>query len=79
MLARNLAMAREYGVLDRVFYGSDYVGESIDAYLALLHRELAYIRDGLNRDLSVQGFAPLTDADIEGFLSKNVLRLWKSG
>lgn len=78
LLARNLAMAREYGVLDRVFYGSDYVGEGVDEYLALLRRELAYIREGLNRDLAVQGFAPLSDADIEGFLSKNVLRLWKS-
>lgn len=78
LLARNLAMAREYGVLDRVIYGSDYVGESVDAYLALLERELSYIREGLNRDMVVQGFAPLSNAEIEGFLSTNVLRLWKS-
>jgi len=36
LLARNLGMAREYGVLDRVFYGSDYVGENIDEYMNLL-------------------------------------------
>ena len=76
LLARNLAMAREYGVLDRVFYGSDYVGERVDEYIALLERELAYIKEGLNRDLEVQGFDPLSDADIDGFISENVLRLW---
>ena len=78
LLARNLAMAREYGVLDRVFYGSDYVGENVDEYIALLQREIAYIKEGLNRDLEVQGYAPLTGEDINGFLSENVLRFWKS-
>jgi len=77
LLARNLAMAREYGVLDRVFYGSDYVGENVDEYIDLLQREIAYINEGLNRDLEAQGYAPLTQREIEGFLSENVLRLWK--
>lgn len=77
LLARNLAMAREYGVLDRVFYGSDYVGENVDEYIALLQREIAYIQEGLNHDLTAQGFAPLTLEEIRGFLSENVLRLWK--
>ncbi len=78
LLARNLAMAREYGVLDRVFYGSDYVGENVDEYIALLQREIAYIKEGLSRDLEAQGYAPLTGEDINGFLSENVLRFWKS-
>ena len=77
LLARNLAMAREYGVLDRVFYGSDYVGENVDEYIDLLQREIAYINEWLNRDLEAQGYAPLTQREIEGFLSENVLRLWK--
>jgi len=77
LLARNLAMAREYGVLDRVFYGSDYVGENVSEYIALLQREISYIKEGLNRDLEVQGYAPLTSEEIKGFLSENVLRLWK--
>jgi len=77
LLARNLAMAREYGVLDRVFYGSDYVGENVDEYIDLLQREIAYINEGLNRDLEAQGYAPLTQREIEGFLFENVLRLWK--
>lgn len=78
LLARNLAMAREYGVLDRVFYGSDYVGENVDEYIDLLRREIAYIKEGLNKDLIAQGFVPLAPAEIQGFLAENVLRLWKA-
>lgn len=77
LLARNLAMAREYGVLDRVFYGSDYVGENVDEYIGLLQREISYINNGLNRDLQAQGYPTLTQQEIDGFLSENVLRLWK--
>jgi len=77
LLARNLAMAREYGVLDRVFYGSDYVGENVHEYIALLQRELSYIKEGLNRDLKAQGYDPLTEKEMAGFLSENVLSLWK--
>lgn len=77
LLARNLAMAREYGVLERVFYGSDYVGEDVDEYVGLLQRELSYIKEGLNRNLEVQGYAPVTKKEIDGFLCENVKRLWK--
>jgi predicted TIM-barrel fold metal-dependent hydrolase len=75
LLARNLAMAREYGVLDRVFYGSDYVGESIDEYINLLQRETAYIRKGLNDDMKALGYKPLTEEEMEGVLSENVKKL----
>lgn len=77
LMARNLGMAREYGVLDRVFYGSDYVGESVDEYVDLLRREIAYLKDGLNRDMEAFGFAPLTSEEMEGLLSKNLLKLWR--
>lgn len=77
MLARNLAMAREYGVLDRVFYGSDYVGENIDEYMNLLKREVKYVQEELNRDMERIGYPPLTRGEIEGILSKNVLKLWR--
>jgi predicted TIM-barrel fold metal-dependent hydrolase len=75
LLARNLAMAREYGVLDRVFYGSDYVGESIDEYIDLLKRETAYIGEGLNKDMAALGYQPLSDQEMEGILSENVRKL----
>jgi len=77
LLARNLDMAREYGVLDRVLYGSDYVGENIDEYINLLQREITYIKQGLNTDMEKLGYPPFTQQEMEGLLSKNVLKLWK--
>ena len=76
LLARNLGAAREYGVLDRVFYGSDYVGESADEYVSLLQRETAHIVEGqLNRDMERLGFPPLTSQEMEGLLAENVSSL----
>ena len=77
LLARNLGMAREYGVLDRVFHGSNYVGENIDEYINLLQREIAHIKEGLSGDMEKMGYPPLTQQEINGLLSKNVLKLWK--
>ena len=77
LLARNLGMAREYGVLNRVFYGSDYVGENIDEYINLLRREIAYIKEGLNSDMARLGWPPLTQQEMEGILSGNVSKLLK--
>jgi len=77
LLARNLGMAREYGVLDHVFYGSDYVGENIDEYVNLLQREIKYIKQGLNMDMQRLGYDPLTERETEGLLSENVLELWQ--
>jgi predicted TIM-barrel fold metal-dependent hydrolase len=76
LLARNLGMAREYGVLDRVFYGSDYVGEDVDEYLGLLRAELDHIVNRLGADMARLGYPPITDAELEGLLSANVQRLW---
>jgi predicted TIM-barrel fold metal-dependent hydrolase len=76
LLARNLGVAREYGVLDRVFYASDYVGESADEYVRVLERELAHIVGGqLGRDMERLGFPPLTQQETEGLLAENVSRL----
>ena len=74
-LARNLGMARDYGVLDRIFYGSDYVGESIDEYIHLVQRETTYIMNELNNDMKALGYKPLTQAEMEGLLSENVKKL----
>ena len=79
ILARNLGMAREYGVIDRVFYGSDYVGADIDEYVDLLQRETQYVRLGLGADMERLGYPPLSAPEIEGILSRNVLRLWGIG
>lgn len=77
LLARNLGMAREYGVLDRVFYGSDYVGEDIGEYVSLLQREISYLREGLSRDMEKQGYPALDQEEMQGLLSTNVLKLWQ--
>jgi len=76
LLSRNLGMAREYGVLDRVFYGTDYVGESVEEYLTLLQRETSYIRQGLSRDMERLGYPAPTQQEIEGLISKNVIKFW---
>jgi len=78
LLARNLGMAREYGVLDRVFYGSDYVGESAEEYVRLLQREIAYLQSGLANDMERLGYPSLTPQELEGLLSRNVLNLWQA-
>jgi len=77
LLARNLGMAREYGVLDRVFYGSDYVGESVDEYVSLLQREIAYLKEGVDIDMKKLGYSGLTPHELQGLLSRNVLKLWR--
>ncbi|MFC2031103.1 amidohydrolase family protein [Chloroflexota bacterium] len=76
LLARNLGMAREYGVLDRVFYGSDYVGDDVDEYVDLLQREISYVTSELNTDMEKLGFPPLTQQETDGLLSRNVQNLW---
>lgn len=76
LLARNLGMAREYGVLDRVFYGSDYVGESVDEYLSLLGAELSHLRGRVASDMARLGYPPLTGGELAGLLGDNVARLW---
>ena len=77
LLARNLAMAREYGVLDRVFYGSDYVGENVDEYVRLLKYEIGWIKEKLNVHMERLGFPPLSQREMEGLLGKNVVDFWK--
>jgi predicted TIM-barrel fold metal-dependent hydrolase len=76
LLARNLGMAREYGVLDRVFYGSDYVGESLGAYSDLVKREVDHLCRHLNLDIKRLGYMPLSEEELDGLLRTNVLRLW---
>jgi len=78
MLARNLGMARDYGVLDRVFWGSDYdYDESIDGYVSNVTYQVAWIRERLNKDMEKLGFEPLSSEEMDGILRKNVLKLWK--
>ena len=77
LLAWNLVMAKEYGVLDRIFYGSDYVGEDAAYYLKLVKQELAWCTSELNEILTRSGWPTLTEEEIEGMLGGNVARFLK--
>ena len=61
--------------MDKVIWGTDYVGESIDEYITLVQSEVTYIRDGLNEDMERVGYPPLTKREREGILSENARRL----
>jgi hypothetical protein len=60
--------------LDRVFYGSDYVGEDPDEHVALLQAELDHVQNQLGSDMARLGYPPLADSELEGLLATNVRR-----
>jgi predicted TIM-barrel fold metal-dependent hydrolase len=78
MLARNLGMARDYNVLDRIFWGSDYdYDENVDRYVSNVTYQINWIKERLNKDMEKQGYPPLTPEEMDGLLRRNVLKLWK--
>lgn len=77
LLAWYLTMAKEYGVIDRVFWGSDYVGEDIVEYFKIVQGEITWISNNLNKSLTKSGWPTLTQEEIIGILSTNVRRLLK--
>ena len=79
VLAWNLVMAREYGVLDRVFWGTDYVGEDHAEYIALVEREVAFVRCELNEYAARSGWPTLSEEEIDGILRRNAMTLYRLG
>ena len=77
VLAWNLVLAKEYGVLNRVIYGTDYVGSDICHYLQQLKNEVEYCRVEINQTLKRSGWPTLTEEEIDGILGGNVARLLK--
>jgi len=77
VLAWNLVLAKEYGVINRVIYGTDYVGSNIQDYLQQLKHEVAYCRAEINKTLKKSGWPKLTEEEIDGILGGNVARLLK--
>jgi len=77
VLAWNLVLAKEYGVLNRVIYGTDYVGSDIRDYLRQLKNEVEYCRLEINKTLKRSGWPTLTEEEIDGILSGNIARLMK--
>jgi predicted TIM-barrel fold metal-dependent hydrolase len=74
MLAWHLTMAGDYGFLDRVFWGTDYVGTDTRAYLEGVRQELDFYRHRLNPILKGCGWSVLSSAQIDGLLGGNIQR-----
>ncbi len=66
-LAENLFYAKEFGLLDRIMYGTDYPCTTQEAFVPL-------IKTGINEILEKRGFPTLTEDEIEGILWKNAKR-----
>ncbi|HIE28221.1 TPA: amidohydrolase [Candidatus Poribacteria bacterium] len=77
VLAWNLVLAKEYGVINRVIYGTDYVGSDIRHYLQQLKDEVEYCRVEINKTLKRSGWPTLTEEEIDGMLGGNVARFLK--
>ncbi len=81
-LAWYLMMAKEYGVIDRVIWGSDYDVYWYDdydfsRYFKKVEDETTWIREDLNKILERSGWPTLTQDEIAGILGGNARRLWK--
>ena len=81
-LAWYLMMAKEYGVIDRVVWGSDfdiywYDDFKFERYFDKVDSETSWIRNDLNRILQKSGWPTMTQKDIDGMLGANAKKLWK--
>ncbi|MCX6089107.1 MAG: amidohydrolase family protein [Candidatus Atribacteria bacterium] len=76
----NLVLAKQYGVLDRVMYASDYVAYSYDLYSANpandFKRWINFVKTGINEICKSCGWPLFTQEEIDGFLWKNAARLY---
>ena len=77
ILAWNLVMAKEYGVINRVMYGTDYCGTNINDYLNQIKKEKKWCQKELNKILKKAGWPVLTEEEIEGILFNNALKFLK--
>jgi len=81
VLAWYLMMAKEYGVIDRIIWGSDYDIYWYDdfdfsGYFNKVKLETSWIRSDLNRILEGSGWPIISEEDINGILGNNVKKLW---
>lgn len=67
ILSRNLAMAKEYGVLDRALFGTDYPVTKQRPYVD-------WIKNSYNQIAEKNSFPVLTQEDISGILGGNAVR-----
>jgi predicted TIM-barrel fold metal-dependent hydrolase len=77
-------MAKEYGVINRVIWGSDYDvywsdNNDPSKYFRKVKEETSWIKKDLNMICKRAGWPTLTQEEIDGILYGNVKRLWKLG
>jgi predicted TIM-barrel fold metal-dependent hydrolase len=76
----SLVLAKEYGVIDRVMYASDYVSYDYDLFSSDPSRDfeqwIEFVRVGMNEICSRCGWPLFSDDEIEGILWKNANRLY---
>ena len=76
ILAWNLVMAKEYGVISRVMYGTDFVGLNTSQYFEQIIKETNWLKYELNKILKKSGWQTLSEEDINGILINNALKFF---
>ena len=79
-LAWNMVLAKEYGVLDRVMFASDFVGCEYDYFSANpaedLKKWIHFVEVELNQICEKCGWPTFTENEIRGILHDNAARLY---
>ena len=78
-LAWYLMMAKEYGVIERVVWGSDYdvlwyPERGLAGYFEKVERETSWLRTEMNQTLSRCGWPTLSQSEVDGILGMNARR-----
>jgi len=77
----NLVLAKEFGVIDRIMYASDYVAPNFSGFSAEpvndFKNYVNFVQEGLNRVCKNAGWPQFTDEELEGILGKNAMRLYE--
>ncbi len=75
LLAWNLTMARDYNLLDRIVWGTDYVGDRVDEWEAVIEGDTQWLRTELNPLLAQCGWPVMAEEELDGLLWANAHRL----
>jgi len=75
LLARNLLMAKDYRVISKVFYGSDYWYRKDQArWEDRIRSEIQWLQSDLNKIARSEGWPEFDDKEIQGILGQNAAR-----
>lgn len=79
-LTWNLVMAKEYDVIDKIFYASDYCSRGISGFsnepVNEFKKYIKWIRTGLNEVAEKAGWPTFSKKEIDGILGGNVAKLY---